>query len=98
LALAPRVAARDPGLVAASVGRTADEVVASKVGEARGRAATGEIGRRGDEEAPGALELSGDEARIRQVADSERKVGPFGDQVLVAVRHHEIDPEQRMPG
>ena len=58
----------------------------------------GEIGRRSDEEAPRALELSGDETRIRKVADTQRKVGPFGDQILVAIRHHEIDLEQRMPG
>ena len=67
-----------------------------KVGEAHGRAAAGEIGRRGDEQTPCALELPRDEARIRKVADSERKVGPFGDQILVTIRHHEIDLEQRM--
>ena len=88
---------RDPRLVS-RVGRAADEVVPSKVGEAHGRAAMGEIGRRGDEEAPGGFEPSGDKARIRKVADPERKVGPFGDQILVAIRHHEIDLEQRMLG
>ena len=45
-----------------------------------------------------ALELSGDEARIRQVANSEREIGAFGDQILIAVRHHQIDLEKRMPG
>ena len=97
LTLNPSVAARDPGFVA-GVRRAADEVVPSKIGEAHGRAAAGEIGRRGDEETPRALELSGDETRIRKVADSERKVGPFGDQILVAIGHHQIDLEQRMPG
>ena len=33
-----------------------------------------------------------------QVPDPEREVGPFGDQVLVAVRHHQIDLQERMPG
>ena len=95
--LDPAVAARDPGLVA-GVGRAADEVMTGKVGEALGLAAAGEIGRRGEEQAPRALELSSDKARIRQVANSERKVGALGDQVLVPVRHHEVDLEQRMAG
>ena len=77
---------------------TADDVMPCEVGEIRGRAAASEIGRRCDEQAPRALELSGDEARIRQIADSERKVRAFGDQILVAVGHHEIDLEQRMLG
>jgi hypothetical protein len=72
--------------------------VANEIGKTRGRAASVEIGRRYDEEATCALELSGDEARIRKVANSQRKVGPFGDQIFVAIRHHEIDLEQRMPG
>ena len=33
-----------------------------------------------------------------QVANAQRKVGAFGDQILVAIRHHEIDLEQRMLG
>ncbi len=69
-----------------------------KVGEAPGLAAAGEIGRRGEEQAPRALELSSDKARIRQIANPERKVGALGDQVLVPVRHHEVDLEQRMAG
>jgi 3-oxoacyl-[acyl-carrier protein] reductase len=72
--------------------------VPSKVGEAHGRTAVGEIGRGGDEHAPRALKLSGYETRIRQFSDPERKVGPFSDQILVAIRHHEIDLEQRMLG
>ena len=44
------------------------------------------------------LKLSGYEARIREVANSERKICPLSDQILVAIRHHEIDLEQRMSG
>ena len=43
------------------------------------------------------FEFSGDKARIREVAEAQRKVRPFRDQILVAIRHHEIDLEQRMP-
>ena len=43
-----------------------------------------------------AFQLAGDEARIRQIADPERKIGALGDEILVAVRHHQIDLEQRL--
>ena len=69
-----------------------------KVGKARRRATAGEIRGRGDEEALRALKLPRDEARIWQVADPERKVCSLGDQILVAVRHHQIDLEQRVLG
>ena len=97
LTLDPTVAAPDPRLLP-GIGWTADEVVPSEVGEARRRAAAGKIRRRGDEETPCALEFSGDEARIRQFANPQRQVGAFGDQILVPVRHHEIDLEERMAG
>ena len=69
----------------------------AKIGEALRRAPAREIGRGGDEETPRAFELARHEARIRLLADPQRKLGAFGDEIFVAIRHHQIDRQLWMP-
>jgi hypothetical protein len=95
--LGPAVPARGPAALARRGGTAADQIVLRKIGEALRRAPAREIGRGGDEETPRAFELARHEARIRLLADPQRKLGAFGDEIFVAIRHHQIDRQLWMP-
>jgi hypothetical protein len=72
--------------------------VISEIGQPRRRLASREIRRRCDKKPSRAPQFPGYETRIRLLSDPEREVGALGDEVLVPVRDHQIDPELRMVG
>ena len=60
-----------------------------------GAAVLGEVGGRGDHPPGGLGELAGAQRRILQLADPDRHVEAFGDQLHVAVVEHHVDGDVR---
>src|SRR5208282_6653263 len=77
------------------VGRAAEAIVIREIRDRDGNAAAIEVFWRGDDDPGGARELAGQERRIGLIAEAKREIRALGDEVLVAVGHHELDFERR---
>jgi hypothetical protein len=95
--LGPAVSACRLALFAKRGGTAGYQIMLRKIAEAFWPAPAREIGWGGDEETPRAFELARHEVRIRLLADPKRKLGAFGDEIFLAIRHHQIDLQLQMP-
>ena len=74
---------------AAPTGKTRAEnaVVPGEIGERSRHSLARKVARRGNDQARGLAQQSRAKSRIRQPAQSQGHIGPFGDQILGPVRH-----------
>ena len=91
---AQAAAAGDPGL--AVFGGTDDQRVAGELFEGPRRSPSLKVGRGGDEQPPRGLQPPNDKTRIRDFADPDGEVGALRDEILEAIRHHQLDLQKRM--